>query len=246
MGEPGKLSNSLSSWGPTAPDKTPGCSACGSVDVPTGANFCPHCGARLSPRKEKGVDLEVRVVVPVAAAVRVDDKDDYAPPPTAPDDKDNGPIPDDNDGGAVYFKNPTKEIIKQSQKSQRTSVGIMVIQMAKAFQGQKFTLAKTITASHIMSGGTIDLSTADFVHPKTTIVITAILAGVKVVVPPGVRVEARGVGIAGEFGEIASRQTVKQSAGQRDGPLVVLKGLALLGAASVKVNDQVPPVRVVY
>lgn len=232
---------------PTAPDKlTRVCGACGSGDVPTGANFCPHCGTRLSAREEKGVDLDVRVVVPVAAAVRVDDEDDYAPPPTAPEDKDYGPIPDDNDGGAVYFKNPTKEMIEQSRQSQRTSVGIMVIQTAKVFQGQKFTLAKTITASHVMSGDTIDLSTADFVHPKTTIVVTAILAGVKVIVPPGVRVEAQGVGILGEFGEIASRKNVKQSVGQRDGPLVVLKGLALLGAASVKVNNQVPPIRVVY
>merc|ERR1711933_90556 len=136
---------------------------------------------------------------------------------------------------AIYFKNPSKEIIKQSKYSPRTSAGILFIQGSNNFRG-KFTLAKTVNAGHIMSGGTIDLSMADFIHPVTKINVSTLLGSVKVIVPRGVRVRSSGLSILGGFRGIQTGQNV--DAGE-DAPL------AILGGIDVSINENVPPVRII-
>lgn len=143
---------------------------------------------------------------------------------------------------AMYFKNPTQEMIEQSYHTSKISAGIMFIQSPRNFKG-KFTLAKSVTAGHIMSGDTIDLSMVDFIHPVTKIMVSALMGGVHVIVPRGVRVQTNGLGIMGSFRGIRSGQTVH--AGQ-DAPLVILNGLAIMGGVDVRVNEDVPPVRIIY
>jgi len=143
---------------------------------------------------------------------------------------------------AMYFKNPTQEMIEQSYHTSKTSIGIMFNQSAKNFRG-KFTLAKSVTAGHIMSGSTIDLSLADFIYPVTKIMVSTIMGGVHVIVPRGVRVEINGLGIMGSFCGMKAGQNIH--AGQ-DAPLVVLNGFAIMGGVDVCVNENVLPVRVIY
>ena len=138
---------------------------------------------------------------------------------------------------ANYFLNPTQEMLKRTQVD--AMGGILFI--GTWGSGGKFTLAKEIAVGRILGGDKIDLSRADFVHPITTISTGNILGGLKVIVPRGVRVETRGLGILGGFKGLDS-QTVH--AGQ-DAPLVIIQGLAILGGVKATINHDAPPLKIV-
>jgi len=191
-------------------------------------------------------------VTPVAPSVPVEDEDDiYVDPNTAPLTPPPPAItpivavaaPEGSTPpSAIYYKNPTRELIEQSKHVSKSTFGVLFIQKSKTFRG-KFTLGKNVNAAHILSGDKIDLSMADFIYPVTKIVVSAILGGVEVIVPRGVRVQANGLGILGGFEGTKSGQNL--DIGQ-DAPLIVVKGVAILGGVDVKVNQDVPPIRIVY
>mmetsp|Transcript_10021 Transcript_10021/g.23425 ORF Transcript_10021/g.23425 Transcript_10021/m.23425 type:complete len:203 (-) Transcript_10021:320-928(-) len=143
---------------------------------------------------------------------------------------------------ARYFKNPTSDMLESALQTQKTSGGVLFVTLPTNYRG-KFTVPKSIKAGHLLSDDKIDLSYADFVHPVTKITAGAILGGLKVVVPKGVRVEMQGIGILGSFEYRHKGQTVGVD---HDSPLVVLKGFSILGGVDVKVNESVPPVRVMH
>ena len=162
---------------------------------------------------------------------------------------------DHHDGGALYFKNPSPEMIAKSNS--QVSGGILFIQGPSV--GGKFTVPKTLNVGHILSGEKVDLSMADFVHPITTIYVGTILGGIKIFVPPGVRVETSGIGILGGFKGVndgCSHRRSRSSCSSRnlhshqphagqDAPTIQVTGLSILGGVKVIVNDKVPPVRIV-
>jgi hypothetical protein len=145
---------------------------------------------------------------------------------------------------AIYWKHPSPELLESTSSNwAHVMGGILFIQTPHHTTKGKFTLPKTIHVGNILSGSKLDLSCADFVHPVTTIVTGSILAGVKIIVPRGVRVETQGLGILGGFKGLRS-QTV--TAGQYDdSPLVLIQGFAILGGVKVVLNDGVAPLRVV-
>lgn len=124
-------------------------------------------------------------------------------------------------------------------------MGIPEIKMGTGSFHGKFTVAKTIFAGHVMSGDTIDLSLADFVHPVTKIRAFTSMGHVTVIVPRGVRVQTAGVGILGFHGSLRPGSRSDFSADQ-DTPLVFLEGCAIMGTAEVQVNEKVPPILVVF
>jgi hypothetical protein len=87
---------------------------------------------------------------------------------------------------------------------------------------------ENFTAFAMLGGGDVDLRRARFASRKMVIRAWAILGGVQVTVPEDAEVHVGGVGILGGFDNSAS------GAGQPGGPVVVVKGFALLGGVSVE------------
>ena len=232
---------------------------CASADSPQGAKFCSNCGFRLNITDDD--DVPMAPAVPVADGTfpipsYVSSSEGGAPieevqVPHHPERSRLGfdpfvasaitmPPLEEAMASAVYWKNPSQAMLESANTKHMG--GVLIIQTPD-LKG-KFTVAKQIHVGQILQGCKIDLSVADFVYPVTTIMAGAILGSLSVTVPRGVRVECQGVGILGTFGSLKGGQTVH--VGQiEDSPLLVIKGAAILASVSVKLNEYVPPIRVV-
>lgn len=80
----------------------------------------------------------------------------------------------------------------------------------------------------MLGGGDIDLRQARFAERKVVIRAWAILGGVQITVPEDAEVHVGGIGILGGFDGGAAGD------GEPGGPVVVVKGVALLGGVSVE------------
>jgi hypothetical protein len=94
---------------------------------------------------------------------------------------------------------------------------------------------RNFQAFTMLGGGEIDLRQARFAERRMVIRAWAILGGVQVIVPEDAEVHVAGVGILGGFDNSAAGE------GTAGGPVVVVKGIALLGGVSVerKATDDV-------
>ncbi|OQS01523.1 hypothetical protein ACHHYP_00702 [Achlya hypogyna] len=101
---------------------------------------------------------------------------------------------------------------------------------------------KRIVITVVLKGATIDLTQATFVHPVTEIKICAVLGGVKLVLPQGVRCEASGLSI---FGAFRNATTSVSSASSPAAPLVRITGISVMGGAKASVSLDAAPLAVV-
>lgn len=92
----------------------------------------------------------------------------------------------------------------------------------------RWTVPKRFTGFAFMGGGEIDLREANFADREVEINCVAIMGGIEVIVPPGVEVVVRGLGIMGGFDERAHDVPDDPQA-----PRVIVTGLALLGGVEV-------------
>lgn len=237
------------------------CSNCGADNAPDGARFCPSCGSGLPLSSDEvpmaaatplnlndtsTVTVTATSAVPEASTVTFDEEPVVhasaatafpSPPPAAA----TASATTNEEGtmyAANYFLNPTGDMLAQATTEGRG--GILFIESCGSRSSGKYTVPKEIASGRILSGDKIDLSYADFVHPVTTISTGTILGGLKVVVPRGVRVETRGLGILGGFKGLNNTVHAGQEA-----PLVVVQGLAILGGVKVSLNRDAPPLRVI-
>jgi hypothetical protein len=88
---------------------------------------------------------------------------------------------------------------------------------------------KTINAIAIMGGIELDFRFAQLTAPVTEIQIFAMMGGVTVIVPPGVRVENEGFAIMGGFGNDVGEPSSPNA------PTIKLTGFALMGGVDVRV-----------
>ncbi|MFJ9471869.1 DUF1707 SHOCT-like domain-containing protein [Streptomyces caniferus] len=93
----------------------------------------------------------------------------------------------------------------------------------------RWTIGRRFTGVCLMGGGEIDLREADFAGPEIVISCWVVMGGVNIVVPPGVDVEVRGLGIMGGFD---SREDGVP--GEPGAPRVIVTGLALMGGVGVE------------
>lgn len=93
-----------------------------------------------------------------------------------------------------------------------------------------WTPPKRLTVLAVMGGADLDFRECQFGSPVTEVVIVALMGGVDIVVPPGVRVESKGIAIMGAF-EGASGGTPTPGA-----PVIKLSGLVCMGAVEIKVR----------
>lgn len=170
--------------------------------------------------------------------------------------------------GANFYLNPTTEMLARAKRCQTLGGILSQSTTGGGNINSKFVAARNIQSGSILGGVTIDFSYADFVHPVTTITAGTVLGGLKVIVPRGVQVEtSHGWGILGSFhgpgqsssskknrnNSSSSNDYTNGAASEHDTPLpdnsscplVVVRGLSILGAIEVKRNNKVPPVRIV-
>ncbi|MGW3008932.1 DUF1707 SHOCT-like domain-containing protein [Streptomyces sp. NPDC001219] len=111
--------------------------------------------------------------------------------------------------------------------AQGSSVGFSLM---SGFQRKgRWTIGRRFTAACVMGGGEIDLREANFAGPEVVVSCWVLMGGVNIVVPPGVEVDVRGLGIMGGFdaGEDGTP-------GEPGAPRVVVTGLALMGGVAVE------------
>lgn len=101
--------------------------------------------------------------------------------------------------------------------------------MSGANRGGGWIVPRKFTAFAFWGGSILDLREARFESPVTVIRAHAIMGGVQVLVPEGVRVEVSGIGIMGGFNESGS-----QSATGGNAPVVRVTGLAFWGGVQVR------------
>ena len=107
----------------------------------------------------------------------------------------------------------------------------LVAFMSGVVRRGQWTVPRTVHAIAFMGGVEIDLRGARLTSPVTEIRVLAIMGGVKVTVPPGVRVESNGFAIMGGFED----QLESAASSDPNAPLVRLTGFALMGGVEVKV-----------
>ncbi|MFF8785372.1 DUF1707 domain-containing protein [Streptomyces sp. NPDC015125] len=93
----------------------------------------------------------------------------------------------------------------------------------------RWTIGRRFTAACLMGGGEIDLREAHFAGPEVVITCWALMGGVNILVPPGVEIEVRGVGIMGGFD---SRE--EGVPGEPGAPRVIVRGVAMMGGVGVE------------
>ncbi|WP_416985905.1 DUF1707 SHOCT-like domain-containing protein [Streptomyces sp. T028] len=93
----------------------------------------------------------------------------------------------------------------------------------------RWVVPRRFTAFAFWGGGEIDLREADFAAGEVEINCVAIMGGVQIVVPPGVEVVIRGIGIMGGFDQ---RETGVP--GEAGAPRVIVGGFAFWGGVGVE------------
>jgi hypothetical protein len=93
----------------------------------------------------------------------------------------------------------------------------------------RWTVSRRFTGVAFWGGGEIDLREADFADRVVEITCVAIMGGLQVIVPPGVEVDVRGIGVMGGFDE--SGDVVPSEPGA---PKVIVNGFAFWGGVSVE------------
>ncbi|MGW0821464.1 DUF1707 SHOCT-like domain-containing protein [Streptomyces sp. NPDC002845] len=92
----------------------------------------------------------------------------------------------------------------------------------------QWTAPKQFSCFAFWGGGEIDLRDANFADREVTVTCVAIMGGIDIVVPPGVEVVVRGIGIMGGFD-----QREEGVPGEPGAPRVIVNGLAFWGGVGV-------------
>ncbi len=93
----------------------------------------------------------------------------------------------------------------------------------------RWTVPKRFNCFAFWGGGEIDLREANFADREVQINCVAIMGGMKVIVPPGVEVVVRGIGVMGGFD-----QREEGVPGDLGAPRVILTGFAFWGGVGVE------------
>ena len=113
----------------------------------------------------------------------------------------------------------------------RDSQAVVVAMMAGVERKGAWTPSETNYVVAVMGGSLLDFREARLPPGDTNIVVFAVMGGVEIIVPPGLRVESNGIGIMGAFEHAGA---AGDTAG--GGPVLRISGLAMMGAVEIKVR----------
>jgi hypothetical protein len=91
---------------------------------------------------------------------------------------------------------------------------------------------RELQVTAILGGGELDMREARFAPGITEINITALLGGVQITVPPGVRVEVLGSAMMGGFAQSGTDET----AFDPSAPVLRIRGIAIMGGVDVRMR----------
>lgn len=149
-----------------------------------------------------------------------------------------------NANGARYYKNPCQEMLARAQGNDER-IGGMIFVESSGKRG-KFLVPDTIKVSQFLTETKeIDFSEADFAVPVTTIHVKDFLGGIRLTVPPGVRVETQAVGFLSDT-KYSKALAGDNATDYNNGPLIIVKGAHILSKINVKVNSEVPPITIIH
>ncbi|MDI3421310.1 DUF1707 SHOCT-like domain-containing protein [Streptomyces luteolus] len=109
-----------------------------------------------------------------------------------------------------------------------TSAGGVAIMSGFSRKGM-WTVPRRFNCFALCGGGEVDLREAKFEAPEVVVNCVAIMGGVDVIVPPGVEVVVRGIGVMGGFDERLGDEPPEPGA-----PRVIVTGFAFWGGVCVK------------
>ena len=113
----------------------------------------------------------------------------------------------------------------------RDNQAVVVAMMAGVERKGAWTPSETNYVVAVMGGSLLDFREARLPPGDTHVVVFAMMGGVEIIVPPGLRVESNGIGIMGGF-----EHAVDAGDAARDGPVLRISGLAMMGAVEIKVR----------
>lgn len=106
--------------------------------------------------------------------------------------------------------------------------------MGGATRTGRWSVPDRLRAIGVMGGVSIDLRDADFSSGVTEIHALAVMGGVDILVPPGVRIESDGIAIMGGFEDQPGLPAVYDDSA----PVVRVRGLALMGAVVIRMKPR--------
>lgn len=133
--------------------------------------------------------------------------------------------------GAGAAAAPRYAAVSRSDTAPDTQVVVAV--MGESRRGGVWTPARSLRVLAVMGGATLDFREAAFGPGVTEVSVLAIMGGVHIVVPPGLRVESNGMGIMGGFEHRGSTAAPSADPGS---PVLRITGLALMGGVEIHVR----------
>jgi len=110
--------------------------------------------------------------------------------------------------------------------------GVVIAIMGGAERTGSWLVPRELKVWAILGGAQLDLRDAKFAPGVTEIDVTALMGGVEIIVPRGVRVETIGAGVMGGFGASAGDATALDPSQ----PVLRVTGLAIMGGVEVKIQ----------
>ena len=111
--------------------------------------------------------------------------------------------------------------------------GVMMAVLGGTTRRGSWLVPRRLKVFAVMGGAKLDLREARFAQGVTEIDVTAIMGGVEIVVPPGVRVECLGSAFLGGF-EVQSGDVLALGASQ---PVIRLSGVAIMAGVEAKIRQ---------
>lgn len=125
---------------------------------------------------------------------------------------------------------PSYTAVSRADAVQERAVVVAV--MSEATRRGVWTPARELSVVAVMGGVKLDFREAAFGPGVTRVTILAIMGGVEILVPPGLRVESNGVGLMGGFEHRGSGAVSSDPSA----PVLQINGLALMGGVEIHVR----------
>ena len=130
------------------------------------------------------------------------------------------------------------EMLAEEQDEAMREQTMALIRKSASQASAKLQFARLAFGAAGSAGAEIDLRDAELTSPVVEISAIAIMGGIEIIVPPGVRVEADGLALMGGFEDKVVEPGSTMSA---TAPLVRITGLALMGGVEAKVLGKGAP-----
>jgi hypothetical protein len=106
---------------------------------------------------------------------------------------------------------------------------LVIAVMGGADRKGPWTPGENLYVAAIMGGAVLDFRQARLGPGVTHVYVLAIMGGVEIIIPPGLRVESNGIGIMGGFEHAAERPSEPDA-----GPVLRVSGAAIMGGVEIK------------